>query len=302
MTNETADDVYHSICDQRLFPYHHYTSYPDNYCNYDFDNSRPDATEEERVTYYATSVAKMMYEYLKPIFQDDGRRYLEASMFFINEAWLSLATTRDVNDYRTIYADFGLPVSKPSISRGALITVTVLLAWQILMIVLLLFYIYSSRVWTPTLDSLAIARIAHQLKDRGAIAAIGLRPTRRSDLAPLHQVDGLVGVVEHDRELDMIRSSSHHRRDSDDTLQPPPHDHDARPPPYAGDTASTAEQPNGTTTGAPPSAIAQSLQSREAEIMNDPGLNPPYALQVGGQGLITRHLARAKRDWAAVYA
>ena len=101
---------------------------------------------------------------------------------------------------------------------GGFIAVTFLLALQVFMILLLLMYIYSSRVWTSTLDGLAIARIGQQLKDGGAIGRIGLRPPRDSDLAPLNKTDGLLGIVERDTELEMMRSSTYGRRDSNDSL------------------------------------------------------------------------------------
>ncbi|KAK3690197.1 hypothetical protein B0T22DRAFT_463152 [Podospora appendiculata] len=123
---------------------------------------------------------------------------MSAAIFLVEEAMLKEGMKSPVSWNRRIYSMARLkdPVFKPTLSDSAVVGLSVLLGIQAVGIVLMLLYIYSQATWTEKLDALAIARIAHQLDDKGAIAAMGLRELGSLERDPLSKIDGLIGVVE----------------------------------------------------------------------------------------------------------
>ncbi|KAK3337773.1 hypothetical protein B0T19DRAFT_413492 [Cercophora scortea] len=87
----------------------------------------------------------------------------------------------------------------------AMIIISTLVGLQVLGILVLLRYIYTVPTWTATLDAMAIARVAYQLQDGGAIGRIWMEDV---DVEKLEKVDGLVGVVEPAGDLEERRRAA----------------------------------------------------------------------------------------------
>ena len=124
-----------------------------------------------------------------------ANNWLSMAMHYANQAWLDIASSNYVESGQypiCIWNIPGLEYSKPRVSTAGVVAVSVLLGLQVLGLLFLLGYIYSTPTWTDTLDSLAIARIAHQLpdEDQDLLKKIGLRRARSSELKTLR------GVVE----------------------------------------------------------------------------------------------------------
>lgn len=309
MTNTTASPVFRRICDDGLMPFRRIITDPMARCKRDTSFSGRE-TEDELSAEDYSEVIYMLDQFFTLMYDNEqSKTVLELAMYFANEAWLTTAASTQ-EWVRRILADTGVRVIGPSMSTGVFIFMTVLIGIQGVMIIILILYISSSRTWTPSLDALAIARIALQLKDGGALSRMGLLRPREADLKPLGEIDGLVGVVEAGTEMQMMRSSFVPQRH--DTEPPPPPDADDRPPPYVGNTEAPEEtrqeeqQVSGlngpaASISAPPSAPPlnppEPLELGPAVSLE---LNPPYTLRVGGQGLVTRRLARSREHWAAV--
>ena len=68
MTNETAEDIFHRICGEWLFPFRQFATYPENHCNYyRVDGYSRNVTQEGRESIYAGAVANIMYSHLEPL-------------------------------------------------------------------------------------------------------------------------------------------------------------------------------------------------------------------------------------------
>ncbi|CCC14053.1 unnamed protein product [Sordaria macrospora k-hell] len=80
------------------------------------------------------------------------------------------------------------------VSDKAMIALSVLIALQAVGILVLLWYICRAPTWTTTLDTMAIARITHQIKDDGLIKGLGLRQPTKGEWEYLAGVDALVGL------------------------------------------------------------------------------------------------------------
>lgn len=136
--------------------------------------------------------------------EGEGHSWLSMAMHVANQALLDIATSSSVIDRAmdpprtegatTIWYLPGLEYSKPSVSTAGVVVVSFFLGLQVLGILFLLGYIYSTPTWTDTLDSLAIARIAYQLpdEDQALLKKIGLRRARSSERKKL----GAGGVEE----------------------------------------------------------------------------------------------------------
>lgn len=90
----------------------------------------------------------------------------------------------------------------PVVSTHAFVAITVLIALQVLSIILLLLYIYSTPVWTKTLDAMALVSLGAQLSglDIFHSAGHGGTPLGPSDVSPtgrekLFRMDGLIDIT-----------------------------------------------------------------------------------------------------------
>ncbi|KAK3689012.1 hypothetical protein B0T22DRAFT_440517 [Podospora appendiculata] len=103
------------------------------------------------------------------------------ALFFVNRATLTAAAPSEaINAVLRFQARNKVDLVKPSASTAGIAVVSALFR--------------PRPTWTETLDALAISRITHQLRDGGAIAAMGLRPVTGKDKKPLADVDALVGI------------------------------------------------------------------------------------------------------------
>jgi len=130
---------------------------------------------------------------------DNTENLLTTAIFVANQAFLTMASpefgpANALPQGRLIYASPGTAVQKPSLSRTALIVLSVLIGLQLLGLGYLTYYLYRAPSWTDQLDAMAMARIGASLRDRGVLPAIG--PVTKEDIAALKTVGGLIGIVE----------------------------------------------------------------------------------------------------------
>lgn len=128
-----------------------------------------------------------------------ARAALNTGAFFANDYLLSaaLANAEGRNTTNIVYRYDGIETRPviPVVSVPALIVVSLLIGLQVIAILLLLAYIYSTRVWTKTLDAFAMIRIGAQLARLDAAAGpsrLGVRSMSGRKLANLWQRDGLI--------------------------------------------------------------------------------------------------------------
>ncbi|KAK0658726.1 hypothetical protein QBC41DRAFT_287500 [Cercophora samala] len=184
---------------------------------------------------------------------------IDTAVSFANEAVLTIwpGSSLAPSLVRPIYYNPKAETVKPRITGGiaGIAVVSVLLGLQVLGIILLTLYVYSSPTWTETLDSLAIIRIAHQLGgDAEPISKMPLRPVGgekdKEVLEQLGTVSALVGVADHPKEVRDVEAAS--------------------------------------STGSG-RAISQQPQNRSLESETDTGYTP--VLRVGAPGVVTRRKA-----------
>lgn len=89
-----------------------------------------------------------------------GRATLNTATFYANNALLNSMNNDGTRDYKRASDESDERMVVPVLSVAAIATISILIALQVVCIVILLAYIYSSRVWTLTLDALAMARVA----------------------------------------------------------------------------------------------------------------------------------------------
>lgn len=136
---------------------------------------------------------------------------LGVGMYLSNSAVLLDAASNDAA--RTIYNLTGTDFVAPQYSLGATVVLSIIIGIQIMLLVLIVSYIYSSPTWTDTLDAFALLRIGAQLNSSVDLPPLGR--TTRDELARLDNLDGMVGAVpgtgfppEDDLELAVMPSSS----------------------------------------------------------------------------------------------
>lgn len=135
-----------------------------------------------------------------------ARATLNTATFYANNALLYALTNDYTNNYRKTEYKYGTKASDermyvPVLSVAAIAVVSSLVALQVIGIVIILayIYIYSSQVWTKTLDALAVARIGAQLSSLDAFlipretGTLGPARVPRRAAKQLEQIDGLVG-------------------------------------------------------------------------------------------------------------
>lgn len=180
-----------------------------------------------------------------------ARATLNTATFYANNALM--AALNEVSrfssmDYKSGTEESDESMYVPVLSLAAIITVSILIGLQVVGIVILLDYVYSSMVWTWTLDAVAVARIGAQLsaldvflvpRETGTLGPAWL--TRRA-AKQLEQIDGLVGST----------SVTGQMTGQDDIEMA------TMPPPYAprGEEPSTREERRLTQTGAAAAAAA----------------------------------------------
>ncbi|KAG8159181.1 hypothetical protein KVR01_010842 [Diaporthe batatas] len=130
-----------------------------------------------------------------------ARATLNTATFYANSALLTELTQRadDSPAYKYGIQESDEHLYVPVLSLAAIVTVSILVGVQVVGIVILLVYLYSSKVWTWTLDAIAVARIGSQLSGLDVF----LVPCETGTLGPawltvdaakqLEQTDGLVG-------------------------------------------------------------------------------------------------------------
>lgn len=256
-----------------------------------------------------------------------ARATLNTATFYANNALLTTMNDHSdwrIQDYKRASNGSDERMVVPVLGVASIATVSILVALQVVCIVILLAYIYSSRVWTLTLDALAMARVGAQLsaldvflvpRETGTLGTARLNPRAKKQL---DQIDGLVGstaLTGHHHDIEMA----------------------TMPPPYAprGEEPSTREerrvpQPGGAAAAAardtvgqdhpvpaysPPAdehttraAGGESGAAGERDDANDmaishaassesqgavlPAMMSLEAVAVGGRGLITRRMWR----------
>lgn len=141
-----------------------------------------------------------------------GRAALNTGAFFANDNLLSSALPYDVdieanhtnphNNHLYHYDSYKTEPRIPIATTPVFVAVTVLIAIQVLGILALLAIIYSTPVWTHTLDALALAGLGAQLAERDVFRSPGtwdgpLRPSEADSVsrAKLFRMDGLIDLT-----------------------------------------------------------------------------------------------------------
>lgn len=256
-----------------------------------------------------------------------ARATLNTATFYANKALLSRMNTGSgsyIQDSKSASEESDERMAVPVLSMAAIATVSVLVALQVVCILVLLAYIYSSRVWTLTLDSLAMARVGAQLsaldvflapRETGTLGTARLNPRSAKQL---DQVDGLVGSTTLTGELDVEmaampppyapRGEEPSTREERRVLQPgaagPLRDTDAQYhpvpsySPLAGEhTAPLDRVEAGATSGRRDVSglavsHATSSESSDSHRAVLAGMTSPAAVAVGGRGPIARRMWR----------
>jgi len=228
---------------------------------------------------------------------------LEENILRANQALLDTAVEWNGFDGPfAIWSTVGRQSYRPSISRTALIIVSFFIALQTVAVLVLVVYTVLFPVWTETLDAMAIARLAHRVKDHGYIRALGLRwigRDRKLKKSSLWSVNALVGVA--DQSAMELRPMPRRRRVEPQT-QPPPSVFTSN----AGNDNTGAMHPRTLPgddnqdefIGEPP-AYTPRQQQQQPSTESDTSAPPPYAdhdsyhdspLDVGGPGPVQRGL------------
>jgi len=176
------------------------STHQDNFCSNNADVPGTGWGKEA----VAEAVASLAWTGTHPNRDPYWSSYLPESLLAANQALLDVATRWPTSSHYAVSSTTDhVTYRRPGVSQSALIAISVLVGLQAAGVLALACYILWVPVWTETLDALAVARIAHRLKDDGYIRRLGLRFVKRSHLrdhSGLHNVDAMVGVVE-SREL-----------------------------------------------------------------------------------------------------
>ncbi|KAJ5335278.1 hypothetical protein N7452_007681 [Penicillium brevicompactum] len=92
---------------------------------------------------------------------------------------------------RPILSSSETTLTKPLMSSNGRIAVSVLLGLQLLVLITLACYIYSTPTWSPALDALAVLLMGSSVSN---LPALGLMIKYQSE--ELQREDGLIGVVD----------------------------------------------------------------------------------------------------------
>lgn len=201
---------------------------------------------------------------------------LDIATYFANEAVLTTAASQG-NDMwsRSIYYAKGTPIPKPKWSLAAVITVSILIALQIIGLCLIMAYSHSVPTWTDSFDAFAMLRIGADLQRRQHVRFAGIRDTDKDDLNGLCKLDGIVGVADKKEQS------------GEDEREGPPLERESPEP--DGEISSDS--------GTRRESLCDDFDERYGDdrAKND-GLEPPFRLAVGGSGIITNSLA-PRRIW-----
>ncbi|CAN8095477.1 unnamed protein product [Discula destructiva] len=129
-----------------------------------------------------------------------GQAALNTGAFFANKYLLNTANELASAEVSYVYSYDGIQTDPviPKVSVGALVAITILLVLQAVAVILLLLYIYSTRVWTKSLDAMAIASLGAQLSEldipdrrEGAAGHLGVVVMSEARRTRLWKMEGL---------------------------------------------------------------------------------------------------------------
>ncbi|KAI0023413.1 hypothetical protein F4780DRAFT_79957 [Xylariomycetidae sp. FL0641] len=194
-TNMTAASAYAAICEHGSIPFSQlrgigvFNDGPEAFC-YDAARTALDTSDSEG--YVSRIIASHASTFGN---KADAEYALTVSMYLANHAVLTQTTLGEdttFNGGRPIYASPGTPTWRPVMAPASLIVLSILLGLQVIGLLAISVYTYKLPTWTPTLDSLAISRIAKAVPDND-LPPLG--PVTRQHEKRLVQLDGLVGAV-----------------------------------------------------------------------------------------------------------
>ncbi|KAL5360444.1 hypothetical protein BJX96DRAFT_165164 [Aspergillus floccosus] len=213
-----------------------------------------------------TDLMDMMYLWI--IAFNDTRtagQALDMATYFANEAVLTTAASQGTaGTSRSINFSDGVAIPKPKWSLAAVITMSILIALQIIGLCLIMAYAQSVPTWTENFDAFAMLRMGAELQRRHHAGLAGIRDTVKEDLNALCQYDGVVGVVEGKEEDENVQERSSLVGASSEEDHPQSHSSEPSSDPPQEKNKSNEE------------------------------LEPPFQLAVGGSGIITTSLAPRK--------
>lgn len=257
-----------------------------------------------------------------------ARATLNTATFYANQALLSQMAGPvgfDSRDYKRGTETRSEMMTVPVLSVPAIAIVSILIAMQVVCIIIILAYIYSSRVWTRTLDALAMARVGAQLsaldaflvpRETGTLGTARLSPRAAKQL---EQTDGLVGSTaltghHHDVEMATVpppyapRGEEPSTREEQSVPRPgpaaaardtaPQQDHPPVPsysPPAGEHTTRAADGPVDSAAAGRGDASDMDISHAapgESQGAVLPAVTSIDAVAVGGRGLITKRMWR----------
>lgn len=263
-TNATASTALSVICQFDLLPFTRLVltefNKADSPCyNLDWNLNSGDPAD------IYTSLMDLAYSWISA-FNDTrtASQALDMATYFANEAVLTTAALQgNAGTSRSINFSDGVAVPKPKWSLAADITVSILIALQIVGLCLIMAYAQSVPTWTENFDAFAMLRMGAELQRRQDVRFARIRDVDKEDLDVLGQDDGVVGVVEGEVEDESVQERSSLVEASSENDQSPPH------------------------------LPEVSFDPQETKTEEDLA---PFQLAVGGPGLVTTSLA-PRRAW-----
>lgn len=271
-TNSTASSALTSICQFDILPFTRIvlTKFGES------DGSCYDLAYTLGSGDVYASLTNMIYTWISAFNDTESANMaLEMATYFANEVVLTGAAAQgELQGSRNIYFSEGTAVPKPKWSLAAVITVSILIALQIVGVCLIMAYTQSVPTWTDSFDAFAMLRMGADLQRRQNVRFAGIHDTDKHDLDGLCEVDGIVGVTE-------------------EKEQGGEDEHEGTP------LARESPDPNGTVSP-DPGARRESCDDFDERDGDDrakkEGLEPPFCLAVGGSGIITNSL-EPRRFW-----
>lgn len=123
---------------------------------------------------------------------DAATAALGMATYYASDALLTHAQGPFEYDARTIYSSDGRITQKPSMSLPSLIVLSVLLAFEVAILLHIAYYAWETPAWTNTFKSATVAQLANAL-DRDTLPPAGCSDEEK--LKSLRRLDGRIGVA-----------------------------------------------------------------------------------------------------------
>jgi hypothetical protein len=151
---------------------------------------------------------RLIHEWIMVLAPTEGERkmdmvesLMQISLFTAHQTMLTFYSPNVMGRYgqvggvlgRTVYSSPGQMLHKPTMSKAALIVLSILIVLQLLGLGYLAYYISYSPTWAGALNALAIAQMGASLGHRNLLPSVGT--ITKEDQDALSHVNGLIGAV-----------------------------------------------------------------------------------------------------------